>query len=413
MNIEEIKKKIGEKFHSSQKEDNISDELVQKVIKPIQDEEQEVSDEQISEQILELLKQYKDSEQRKEFLKKLNEAEEITSSVLVNSAVKIADSKEVPDSLAVELATQLPDKPAVNILENADITSGQDRLAIINSLNDDKVKEEQVCTELQNFYSEYKEVMPAPQFVDKIRDILGVCEQTETIKEALYRVIAKNFALSYYNFNRAMKTYDVEKIVPAEKMIRIKMPKRIEDEYNQLLTKNDEYDYDLEGVTEVFLDDVIKKSVEQAKKTNEEVTSFIPNLGVLNDREIEYIAERAEYYDKRVNGLEKESIKAKLSGKEDNKTIEVEGLVDAIEDLPPKQAQIYMRSLANLTPRDMDTLMQCINGGLIKKLSAYDNSSRKKYIEATIGFIEQKTKSKTKNSKDGESINKDEEDFIL
>ena len=413
MNIEEIKKKIGEKFHSSQKEDNISDELVQKVIKPIQDEEQEVSDEQISEQILELLKQYKDSEQRKEFLKKLNEAEEITSSVLVNSAVKIADSKEVPDSLAVELATQLPDKPAVNILENADITSGQDRLAIINSLNDDKVKEEQVCTELQNFYSEYKEVMPAPQFVDKIRDILGVCEQTETIKEALYRVIAKNFALSYYNFNRAMKTYDVEKIVPAEKMIRIKMPKRIEDEYNQLLTKNDEYDYDLEGVTEVFLDDVIKKSVEQAKKTNEEVTSFIPNLGVLNDREIEYIAERAEYYDKRVNGLEKESIKAKLSGKEDNKTIEVEGLVDAIEDLPPKQAQIYMRSLANLTPRDMDTLMQCINGGLIKKLSAYDNSSRKKYIEATIGFIEQKTKSKTKNSKDGETINKDEEDFIL
>ncbi len=413
MNIEEIKKKIGEKFHSSQKEDNISDELVQKVIKPIQDEEQEVSDEQISEQILELLKQYKDSEQRKEFLKKLNEAEEITSSVLVNSAVKIADSEEVPDSLAVELATQLPDKPAVNILENADITSGQDRLAIINSLNDDKVKEEQVCTELQNFYSEYKEVMPAPQFVDKIRDILGVCEQTETIKEALYRVIAKNFALSYYNFNRAMKTYDVEKIVPAEKMIRIKMPKRIEDEYNQLLTKNDEYEYDLEEVTEVFLDDVIKKSVEQAKKTNEEVTSFIPNLGVLNDREIEYIAERAEYYDKRVNGLEKESIKAKLSGKEDNKTIEVEGLVDAIEDLPPKQAQIYMRSLANLTPRDMDTLMQCINGGLIKKLSAYDNSSRKKYIEATIGFIEQKTKSKTKNSKVGESINKDEEDFIL
>lgn len=413
MNIEEIKKKIGEKFHSSQKEDNISDELVQKVIKPIQDEEQEVSDEQISEQILELLKQYKDSEQRKEFLKKLNEAEEIPSSILVNSAVKIADSEEVPDSLAVELATQLPDKPAVNILENADITSGQDRLAIINSLNDDKVKEEQVCTELQNFYSEYKEVMPAPQFVDKIRDILGVCEQTETIKEALYRVIAKNFALSYYNFNRAMKTYDVEKIVPAEKMIRIKMPKRIEDEYNQLLTKNDEYDYDLEGVTEVFLDDVIKKSVEQAKKTNEEVTSFIPNLGVLNDREIEYIAERAEYYDKRVNGLEKESIKAKLSGKEDNKTIEVEGLVDAIEDLPPKQAQIYMRSLANLTPRDMDTLMQCINGGLIKKLSAYDNSSRKKYIEATIGFIEQKTKSRTKNSKDGESINKDEEDFIL
>lgn len=161
MNIEEIKKKIGEKFHSSQKEDNISDELVQKVIKPIQDEEQEVSDEQISEQILELLKQYKDSEQRKEFLKKLNEAEEITSSVLVNSAVKIADSEEVPDSLAVELATQLPDKPAVNILENADITSGQDRLAIINSLNDDKVKEEQVCTELQNFYSEYKEVMPS------------------------------------------------------------------------------------------------------------------------------------------------------------------------------------------------------------------------------------------------------------
>ena len=57
--------------------------------------------------------------------------------------------------------------------------------------------------------------------------------------------------------------------------------------------------------------------------------------------------------------------------------------------------------------------MQCINGGLIKKLSAYDNSSRKKYIEATIGFIEQKTKSKTKNSKDGESINKYEEDFIL
>ena len=89
MNIEEIKKKIGEKFHSSQKEDNISDELVQKVIKPIQDEEQEVSDEQISEQILELLKQYKDSEQRKEFLKKLNEAEEIPSSILVLSLIHI------------------------------------------------------------------------------------------------------------------------------------------------------------------------------------------------------------------------------------------------------------------------------------------------------------------------------------
>ena len=300
MRLNYIGKGLKKNFKSKKRDR--SDELVKKVIMPIK-EEKEITDEQVAEKILELMERFT-PEERNKFLEELVNRDEISQNVIAKSAVKISDSEEIPDAYAVELASQVSDKATVNILENADLTYDRDRLKIIDTIEDDEIKEDQVYKELKNFYDEYNKIMPSSIFSDKIKDIIGIYKRTDKINEILYKTIAKNFAMSYHDYNKAIKTYDIEKIVPADELVRIDMSEKIEDEYEKLLEPNEDSDYDREEINKVFLDDVAKSVTKKALEEDKPVSLYMPNLGVLKESELQYEIERIKKYDKSVNKLE-------------------------------------------------------------------------------------------------------------
>lgn len=387
MRLNYIGKGLKKNFKSKKRDR--SDELVKKVIMPIK-EEKEITDEQIAEKILELMERFT-PEERNKFLEELVNRDEISQNVIAKSAVKISDSEEIPDAYAVELASQVSDKATVNILENADLTYDRDRLKIIDTIEDDEIKEDQVYKELKNFYDEYNKIMPSSIFSDKIKDIIGIYKRTDKINEILYKTIAKNFAMSYHDYNKAIKTYDIEKIVPADELVRIDMSEKIEDEYEKLLEPNEDSDYDREEINKVFLDDVAKSVTKKALEEDKPVSLYMPNLGVLKESELQYEIERIKKYDKSVNKLEEKSITNRLTGKK-NEGYNIDGFITNLRKLPKTQGEQYLNTLSTLSPKEMDTIAQCINSGLIESLSKQNVDNREKCVNVFKETMEKREK---------------------
>lgn len=387
MRLNYIGKGLKKNFKSKKRDR--SDELVKKVIMPIK-EEKEITDEQIAEKILELMERFT-PEERNKFLEELVNRDEFSQNVIAKSAVKISDSEEIPDAYAVELASQVSDKATVNILENADLTYDRDRLKIIDTIEDDEIKEDQVYKELKNFYDEYNKIMPSSIFSDKIKDIIGIYKRTDKINEILYKTIAKNFAMSYHDYNKAIKTYDIEKIVPADELVRIDMSEKIEDEYEKLLEPNEDSDYDREEINKVFLDDVAKSVTKKALEEDKPVSLYMPNLGVLKESELQYEIERIKKYDKSVNKLEEKSITNRLTGKK-NEGYNIDGFITNLRKLPKTQGEQYLNTLSTLSPKEMDTIAQCINSGLIESLSKQNVDNREKCVNVFKETMEKREK---------------------
>ena len=226
MSLKDISKRFQEKFLRSKGEKTPEEEVKEKVIEPIQDENTELTSQEIATQIIKLLNQYPE-DKRKVIIEELRKSDVISSAMLVGAAVKAVDSDEIPTALAVELGRQSSDKTAVGILEKASM-SRDDRLKIIETLADNKLKEDAICKELGGIYHTLKSLEVQNELASKINHVIGIVKRTDRINEQLYRVVAKNFAITYQQRNGALSLYQMEQVIPINEMIREKMPEKIE-----------------------------------------------------------------------------------------------------------------------------------------------------------------------------------------
>ena len=285
MNLKDIGKRFQEKFLGNREEKTPEEVVKEEVIEPIQDENTELTSQEIATQIIELLNQYP-ADKRKVIIEELRKSDAVSSAMLVGAAVKAVDSDEIPSALAVELGRQASDKTAVGILENASM-SRADRLKIIETLTDNKLKEDAICKLLGEMYDTLKSLEVQNELASKINHVIGIVKRTDKINEQLYRVVAKNFAITYYQRNGALSLYQMEQVIPINEMIRENMPEKIEEEYIKLLNDDEENKFDIQDVKERFIDQMTKEVHEKAQKEEQPESTFMKFLGEISEEKVE------------------------------------------------------------------------------------------------------------------------------
>lgn len=381
MNLKDIGNKFQEKFLGSKGERTPEEVVKKEVIEPIQDENIEVSDEETIEKIIILLSKCS-KERRKAIIEELRKAKEISSDILIKSAVQVADSEEVSDEVAVDLAKQSSDKTAMGILENAEI-SEDDRLAIIRTLKDNEKKENAICKELKMSYGAMKNQEQQSEFVGRIQKIIGIFKRTDKINEELYKIVAKNLAFMYQKTNGGMDLYLMEQLVPIHEMIRVKMPEKIGQEYANLLKEGEENKFDLSEVKGRFLDRMIKEIHRKAIDEKQPDSTFMKYIGEVDEEESELLMKCIQKYNPDISEKEMGKILRIAKGEENESIYE-----------PKRKKQ--NNSIINEEEIDVDIIRECIDSGLIKILGEMSEQERKISLTAMTNSLEKRVR-KEKN----------------
>ena len=381
MNLKDIGNKFQEKFLGSKGERTPEEVVKKEVIEPIQDENIEVSDEETIEKIIILLSKCS-KERRKAIIEELRKAKEISSDILIESAVQVADSEEVSDEVAVDLAKQSSDKTAMGILENAEI-SEDDRLAIIRTLKDNEKKENAICKELKMSYGAMKNQEQQSEFVGRIQKIIGIFKRTDKINEELYKIVAKNLAFMYQKTNGGMDLYLMEQLVPIHEMIRVKMPEKVGQEYDNLLKEGEENKFDLSEVKGRFLDRMIKEIHRKAIDEKQPDSTFMKYIGEVDEEESELLMKCIQKYNPDISEKEMGKILRIAKGEENESIYE-----------PKRKKQ--NNSIINEEEIDVDIIRECIDSGLIKILGEMSEQERKISLTAMTNSLEKRVR-KEKN----------------
>lgn len=371
---------------------NPPEKLVQEVIETAKEEE--LTDEELASEIVKKLKD--NPNHRTEFLKILQEQDEIPlADTLTEVAIKTANTENLPDELAKNIAKKLPDKKAVEVLENAKL-SGLDKVEVIDTLSSSKLKEQQICIELDNLYKDCED-MDSLDVERRATKIIGIYKRTERLNQILYKIIAKNFANSYYKFNGGMKVGPLERVIPADEMLRAQIPEMIGQEYERLLEEGQENIYDKEMVIRVFLNDAAKEVIKKAREADRPETAYITDMGTLTSEEQEYFINQLNVY-KTNNLTEQETNIAldKLNGIDANER-EIQEINTKLKDT----SSDTIKQMATLSVNEMEIVGQIISSGLIKELGKENRENRDKYLEGVTGMLRDR-KEKEQNKQHNE-----------
>ena len=392
MNLKNIGKKIKRTIHQENKEEiKDTEQLVQEnIIKPITEENLTV--EQKAERIVEILAE--NPEEKEKIIQRVAEAEEISQDVVDTATVKAVDSSEVPDEVAVELAKKASDGATLYAMDNAEEISARDRQQMLATLEEQKAKERGVCITIRKEYNELVDLEHKSEFIGTIQNTLAEYKRTIKVNQELYRAVAKYLAMMYYKRNGALNISEMQQLVPLKEMIRVGMPEMIEEEYNFLLDDNEKNKFDIKEVQDRFLERLAKETTDIARQQNQPVEVFAPSdLGNISDEEVDSYIVSLTKYNPDLSEIAKENIRDKIQKSQEGYNIE--GFMESVRQLSEGQAKRYFSVLSNLTPEEMDTVIQCVESGMIGSLSKKDRQERRKYCETINKSIEGRNQPKT------------------
>ena len=394
MSLKDISKKIKKQF----KEKKTIEEIVEeKVIKPTANKDltlEERTDRQ-AEEIISILKEY--PEVRDAIMKKVAADRRISPQAVDKSAVQATNSPEISPQVVATIAKGASDDATLYVMESSKLSQNE-AIEVANTLKHKDAQKEGAYTLLVKLFNSLENIESKAALLSKIQDCLLGEERTEEVNRALYKVIAKNFALTYYQCNGAISLYNMEKIIPLDEMMRVKMPQRIEEEYIRLLKNDEENKFDKEYVTDIFLEKIAQEASKEAEKQGKSIDLYSPsNLGNLTDEDIEKYIDYLAKYTPSLTDLARGNIKDRL--KEQKKDVyTVDQFIATVRDLPDGERTRYLRTLSNLSTREMDTLAQCIESGFIRILSKKTVKDRRKYLGAITSFIEDREMNKKEKS---------------
>lgn len=373
----------------------LPEQLVQeKIIAPIKNEDLTIEEQ--AEKIIAILQQYPDY--REKIVQKVAAAKEISQAVVDTSAVKAADSPQVPNEVTVSLAKEASDKSTLYVLKETEIPVKAE-IAIKSTLDDEKSKEEGVCILLRKLYDSLKDVEIQETLSERIQNIIGESDRTGEVNRELYKVIAKNLAIMYHERNGAMSIYPMEKIVPLDEMMRTKMPQRIEEEYIDLLSDHEKNVFNKDEVINIFLERIAKEVIDESKKQGKSVELFSPSdLGTLSDKQIENYLNYLSKYEPSLTDLTRGAMRDRLKRKE-QEGYSVDQFIASVRELSEAQGRRYLSILSKLSTREMDTVAQCIESGFVEMMSKKKAKERNEYFNVINASIKKRDEMKRKMKK--------------
>lgn len=214
--VEEVKRVIEEQPSSEIKE--MDDSSYQKIIDVFSTEIKNLSKEDFY-QLIDRLKQQYD--------------EKLVTNLVVDSARE----GNIDNEQVSEIATNLSDKNAVQVIEEVRIPVA-DQTRIIDSIEDEKIKQLGLLKTLQNIY-ENCDTKDEWELGTDIKN-LGIDSQNSEMVDLIHRIVAKKIAIGYQETGGPKKVstfIGVTGIMTAEEMLQCNLPKMVEQEYEQLMKK--------------------------------------------------------------------------------------------------------------------------------------------------------------------------------
>lgn len=392
MEIKSLGKKFQKKFFENKGENDIGEkdpeELVQEeVINPIQNKDLTIQ--QQADKIIKILEE--NPEHSKAIMDEVAKSDKISQQVLDVATIKATDSTEVPVGVAKLLAKEATDAPTLHFLRKT-IMPIEERAEINATIDEEenKIKAQRIgYKKLYNNLKDMEDVIALPEKIMKLQE----GKREEKVNDELYELIAKSFAVMYYKLNKAMNITLMEKIIPVDEMMRAKIPEKIEEEYLALLGENEKNKYDKEDVTNIFLDRIAKETSEDAKRIDSPIELFAPtDLGELSEKEIEKYLDYLNKYNPNLTAMARGNIKDRLQRKEKVKSnINLEQqFLKGIGKLSKSERQRYLSSLTQLDIKEIDTVVQFIESGLVNYLSNMKPGKREKYLEVIKKSVEKR-----------------------
>ena len=328
---------------------------------------------------------------------------------------RIAEDPSIPNSTIARAidnsSSDVPDDKIIHILEGIPFKSAQDRRTLINNINDQGIREEQILYALNQFYESDFSKRNDLEMIRRLEEVyLYLDFDNGEIDKLTQKIVAKQMAIMYHNFNGAVMPQRY-KVIPAttmEKMMEVNMPELVRDEYRRLYPSEPEK-YNPAVVRKAILRElaieianvyentnmfVIPESEAMTKLTDEESNQFINEIfSKLKIPEKEKTGARIDInqqikaeYD--VDQHAQKELDSKLSMLSKHERLQLLLIFNAIVD--SKRLEDTNRILSQDTTNAIDVIGKLGSTGALESLMKIPASERRNVINAIGETVEKR-----------------------
>lgn len=388
--VEEVKRVIEEQPSSEIKD--MDDSSYQKIIDVFSTEIKNLSKEDFYQLIDRLKQQYDEN-------------------LVTNLVVDSAREGNIDDERVSEIATNLSDKNAVQVIKEVEIPVAE-QTRIIDSIEDEKIKQLGLLKTLQNIY-ENCDTKDEWELGTDIKN-LGIDSQNSEMVELIHKIVAKKIAIGYQETGgpkRVSTFIGVTGIMTAEEMLQCNLPKMVEQEYEQLMKKAAKrklenkrnkpkvFPYQPSELIVKILDELAINQVQQYQKVG---MFLIPQSDVMMnlDPEQEEAFIRAIDNNLKVQTdgeeelsiLQIKSIKDQMRGEINN--VGLKELINSFNHMPPEEINdaAYLCQTIVSNPKIYQVYKNIAESSILSSLLHVPEESRKAMLKSFGGVVNQYTK---------------------
>lgn len=365
------------------------------------------------EEIMNIIKQNQDPDVTRKLLTKILEKDEIPNRVAVKTFTKISESEEIPDKIITQVVdnTQVPDEVINTIIEEGRVNPNE-RLKLIQNVENREIKENRVKYELKVLYNDCKDKRDGEvaDRINEIKDILQEDEISKEIQDLIHQVVAKKMAENCHSEYKGTKVYELSKAISTEEMIECDLPSIVLDEYRRIESEEGARK-DTGFFSESNLETNLRRQI--LNQMAGEVVRLYRETSILSIPQSENMRkitpDEEKMFIKTIINLSEElseeeiiDIKAQIRGKVTNTKAKESIIINKIKKMADKNKNIDLLIKLFEEEETLRTLAILEETDLITELNSVPEEKRRKTVES-IGEVLEKRKVATQTVNFGEN----------
>lgn len=381
-----LKDKLKEmKKNRENRQENIIQGVEETYQQGINDGTKEEAIQLATQEVIAKIKRY--PEIASKILQSVQEAE-IPNDVIIETATQISEDPHIANETITNAGKELPDSIIANIINNAEMEE-DNKINLIEKIKDVSIRQEVIKRKLKEMYVDCQKETDI-LFVSRLVELQRLSEQEE-VNDLMQRCIAKKLAHNYAQFGMA-KTSTFKKILFPEEMFQMKMPDKVQEEYDKIEAK-DKQVYDRQEFRIKLLRKIAKEVVsnydpdigefyvpysnEMKNITKEEENAFFEKLQIEFENRVE---------ERKLTTFEIRNIQQQIQG---GQSADIKSLVDLYKNFPNENAKQFL-SIAKKwlqEAKEFETYLKISDSGivdLIKELPEEEQAETLKGIKNVL-----------------------------
>ena len=315
------------------------------------------------------------------------------------------EQKELPNSIAEEMAQILPDEEIVSAIESDDnlklkhkevlaagIGDKETRLEVEKDIRTQKeiAEEQRTLSTLKELY-ENCENIPERILTDKIKG-LSIQEKTESIQKILDKIVARKIADDYSKFGSTMLD-TLKNIVSVEDMYEYHIADLAQEEYQDKISQGiqTEKSYNKRDFEDNLLKHMAGDIARKFFATSKYIIPPLKRFRSIEKREKDlFLSEIQKETSKTLTKMQISDIEGQMQGIIGTNA-DIEELAEKLFETPKKKAKNIINVAGKMTKdddRNYNTIMSLQESGLLETLAKMPREKREKYIEAFSRFMQ-------------------------